>query len=535
MSEETGELGGNTRAPPEGPSGLEELSRLCSDGKSMRSFACLLAWFCVQAECYELQVGMLTLLSRILPAAGAGDTAVHRSRKGAFPLRLGELETLHAHLKRCSYGIVNTAEFSLQYSEECWTMLSVLYVNWLHGCSAAPRGRWRKSDLTAVCSMRASVQRFLRVDEMSESSAASVEKELSGRFVSYSGEEIPKMEPLTFEQVAPALPPQGHGGSIPVVDWTKGRTRSFLLKPQDCVVEDKGQTLPRLQAKVHIEKDDRERLADLLVERQICDWVAYDEVLEFRGEKVLNGLFGVAKTSCLEDGRPHLRLIMNLIPSNSVMLQLSGCVQDLPSITQYISVVLGEEESLRLCQSDMTSAFYLFALPSEWRRFLAFDLVVSGERLGRPRESRFALCCRVLPMGWASAVSVMQEVSQSLLDAQGLPGQLQVRRTRPLPSWLTPTLEEAKASTRAWFHVYLDNFFAGEKVAKGEHGEHAIALHQEAERAWSSAGVLSSEKKRVVGEESVQELGAWVDGHSKMLGGSSERVLRLLRTTCVVL
>ena len=100
--------------------------------------------------------------------------------------------------------------------------------------------------------------------------------------------------------------------------------------------------------------------------------------MRFRGEKVLNGMFVVAKSGLLEDGRPHLRVIMNLIPSNSVLHQLSGCVQDLPGITQYISVVLDDNERLQMCQSDMQSAFYLFRLPDSWKPMLAFNFEVGG-------------------------------------------------------------------------------------------------------------------------------------------------------------
>jgi hypothetical protein len=33
---------------------------------------------------------------------------------------------------------------------------------------------------------------------------------------------------------------------------------------------------------------------------------------------------------------------------------------ELPAVTQYLSVMLEEGESLKMCQNDMTSAFYLF-------------------------------------------------------------------------------------------------------------------------------------------------------------------------------
>jgi len=139
-----------------------------------------------------------------------------------------------------------------------------------------------------------------------------------------------------------------------------------------------------------------------------------EEVISFRGAKVLNGMFGLVKGARLEDGRSHLRVIMNLIPSNSVLLQLTGCVQQLPAVTQYLSVMLEEGESLKMCQNDMTSAFYLFKLPPCWLRFLAFNLVVNGSETGRDATKKFCLACQVLPMGWSPAVSVMKEVSQLL-------------------------------------------------------------------------------------------------------------------------
>ena len=203
------------------------------------------------------------------------------------------------------------------------------------------------------------------------------------------------------------------------------------------------------------------------------------------------------------DGRCHLRVIMSLIPSNSVMVQLSGCVQELPGITQYnLSVTLGEQESLKLCQSDMTSAFYLFSLPRQWKPFLAFNLIVDGSDIGRRTGVKFALACGVLPMGWASAVSVLQEVSQELVMRHGLPRDLLVTRTRPLPAWLCGVLDGSGSTQRPWFHVYLDNFFAGQRSSTTGHEGLAEEVHAKAEAAWASA----------VNAEEVQELGALMDG-----------------------
>ena len=304
---------------------------------------------------------MGSLKTAMLPLLGAGLSAVHGFRKQeALPIRLGELELTVGLLKRSSYGDVLVDSFVANHAGECWTLLSVHYINLLHGCRSPPVGCWRKIDATAVSSVRAAVQRSLRLDSPAERSSESVEKELSSRFVSYTGEEVPKMEVLTKDQIAPALQPAEHGGSIDILDWTKGRTRSFLVNPSGCLASDEGQLLPKLQAKVHIAPNEKMSVASLLIERNICQWIELEEVISFRGDKVLNGMFGLAKGARLEDGRSHLRLIMNLIPSNSVFLQLTGCVQQLPAVTQYLSVMLEEGESLKMCQNDMTSAFYLF-------------------------------------------------------------------------------------------------------------------------------------------------------------------------------
>ena len=110
-------------------------------------------------------------------------------------------------------------------------------------------------------------------------------------------------------------------------------------------------------------------------------------------------------------------------------------------------MVLEDSEELRMCQSDMTSAFYLFSLPSSWQRFLAFNLQAKGEDIGLRAGVLYCLACKVLPMGWASAVSVMQEVSQALLNHGGLPRGEQVLRTKPLPTWLTEVLKAARVTS----------------------------------------------------------------------------------------
>jgi len=74
-------------------------------------------------------------------------------------------------------------------------------------------------------------------------------------------------------------------------------------------------------------------------------------------------------------------------------------------------------------------------------------------------------------MVWSSAVSVMQQIAERLTTIARLPLSHRVRRRAALPSWLTSTCEEAVAPGRAWYHVYLDNFCAMQKVVGEEPAE----------------------------------------------------------------
>ena len=77
--------------------------------------------------------------------------------------------------------------------------------------------------------------------------------------------------------------------------------------------------------------------------------------------------------------------------------------------------MVDKDEEIRVWQSDMSSAFYLFSLPSNWSELLAFNIIRKGTDLGFGDDKEFALACAVLPMGWCNSVSLMQEASENIL------------------------------------------------------------------------------------------------------------------------
>ena len=91
-----------------------------------------------------------------------------------------------------------------------------------------------------------------------------------------------------------------------------------------------------------------------------------------KGQPLLNGLFGVSKHEW-EGGVEIHRLIMNLIPVNQVCRNITGDVATLPSLSGLAPLFLGKEEQLVVSSEDVRCFFYIFKIPVEWRRFMAFN------------------------------------------------------------------------------------------------------------------------------------------------------------------
>jgi len=442
---------------------------------------CSLAWLLVQAPLIAHVHGNSGFLDGIY-ASGAWPQA--RRLRRAFPVREGEFGALRCILEKASLADVREEGFVAKWAETAWTMAACFSCNSLAGHERPfLPGSWTKLERKLVNAVGLSVKRLLGHGQAEHRDFAALEKELRSKRVNYAGEEVGTCHEITLAQVLPSLPPPEHGGSIDILKFVSESTGYFLRNPQKMVVEDCGQELPKLQGKLHVEKGTELRLANELVSRGVCCWVPFEKVLCFRGQKVLNGLFGVEKSSRLATGKCVLRLIMNLIPSNAVLRTFHGAVSNLPHITAWMSTIILEGEELRVWQSDMQNAFYLFKIPSSWSPMLSFNLVASGQEIGLGGQEQYALGCSVLPMGWSSSVAIMQEASERILALGRLPADEQLLRGRAVPLWMVGLLDEARKKGKAWWHVYLDNFAAGEVGKRGESFSSGHELHQLAESA----------------------------------------------------
>ena len=388
----------------------------------LRSAGCLLAWVLVQ--CVGMQNALLK--GRFLASVFEGvrlPLGVRPRQKGAiFPLRLGDLREIEKTLREHSLETVESAAFAEENGLTAWIYVVFTGLNGLaESARPLPEGRWSAMEKQVFACVKEAVEHLLQLEVKTAFGMNDIEKDVREKRVTYGGEERGKMHPLTLEQVVPALPPVGHGGSIELVDFVSEGTKEFLLHPERLLKEVPLEGLPKLQGKVHCNADNQLALGTELVKRGICVWTPLEKVFSYKGQKVLSGLFGVEKNVHLEDSRPILRLIMNLVPINSLMVALQGRVRGLPSVTSWMSTCVDEDETVFCWQADMVAAFYLFRVPDVWARYLSFNLLAEGSTLNLTPGVTYALSCAVLPMGWSSSVAVMQEAAERILWQADLP------------------------------------------------------------------------------------------------------------------
>ena len=273
---------------------------------------CSLAWLLVQAPLIAQLHGNSSFLDGIY-ASGAWPQA-RRSRR-AFPVREGEFGALRSILEKASLADVREEGFVAKWAETAWTMAACFSCNSLAGHQRPFLvGSWSKPERKLVKAVGLSVKRLMGHGQAEHRDFVALEKELRSKRVNYAGDEVGVCHEITMAQVVPSLPLPEHGGSIDILKFVSESTRYFLRNPQKMVVEDCGQELPKLQGKLHIEKGMELKLGKELVSRGVCCWVPMEKVLCFRGQKVLNGLFGVEKSTRLATGQSVLRLIV-MVPT----------------------------------------------------------------------------------------------------------------------------------------------------------------------------------------------------------------------------
>ncbi len=338
------------------------------------------------------------------------------------------------------------------------------------------------------------------------------------RTVDYQGDEVKVAHSFCWENIAPALPKEI--GSVPLAEiCTLGC--KYYVENFDLFVKPKDQWPKIKPPRVMVHDADWGAVCTGLVESGVCRFLPREDLFEGPEGPLLNGLFGVTKDEIC-GGFEVYRLIMNLIPLNSICESLSGDVNSLPGWSLMNPFFMQPSEELLISSEDVRCFFYVMRVPDCWVKYLGFKKQVPDcvlpESL-RGRETYLAAC--VLPMGFLNSVSLAQHVHRNLVlqspDVDSIRPEEELRKDRCF-----------SLSQRNW-RVYLDNFDLLEKVEatqvvdlKGTTPPALLALREQ----YASWEVPRNLKKSVCRDVRAEVQGAQVDG---TLGVAYPREQKLLK------
>ena len=151
-----------------------------------------------------------------------------------------------------------------------------------------------------------------------------------------------------------------------------------------------------------------------------------------------------------------LRVIMNLVPVNVFMREITGDVGALPWVGAWAHIVLMKGVVMLLYAEDQRVMFYRYLLPRQWRRWFVFERAVSEHWVGGRSSRKVWLRSRVVPMGWILAVTLAQHVHRNQMiwtgPGAGLDAGEEWRKDRMVPLILN-VLKYMNGSENTIHHV----------------------------------------------------------------------------------
>ena len=322
--------------------------------------------------------------------------------------------------------------------------------------------------------------------------------------VDYSGDEVLCAQYTSWENLDPAMPTEI--ASVPLSSVCDLGCRHYVENFSQYLLPEELQQSMKAP-RVMISDEAWPGVCQGLVDRRVCILLKEKSLFHIGDAPLLNGLFGVPKGED-QGGIPIHRLIMDLRPCNLVCRGMEGDVSTLPSWATMGPMQLMPHESLVISSEDARCFFYIFQVPLEWSKFLAFNRPTPRE-MWPDEDGPYYLASQVLPMGFKNSVSLAQHVHRAMVRRAGevskgvLRPEQEIRKDRPF------------TASRELHRVYLDNFDCLEKMdartaklLQGEPGPGVLALRNEYEH-W---GVPRHPKKAVARSVKAEVQGAIIDG-----------------------
>ena len=409
--------------------------------------------------------------------------------------------------------------------EDLWVYLLVASLNYMHGGNGAHFNQRPPSTVQKLCLdyLRSRVQAF-----MSHSFTLSEfdwKDFFSTQSLNYVGDEVKTAKWTTWANLEPALP-YGHIGAINVLDLADGGVRELLMDPLQ-FLKPRWDERPVRSSRVMVQEAAWGEVARGLVKYNLCAVLPESALVAPGGVPLRNGLFGIEKGEVANGHAVH-RLIMNLVPFNTVSLSIEGDVGTLPMLSQMNCLQLHPQEFLVVSSEDIRCMYYLFALPSSWYPFLSLNMPAPQDLVPPHVEEPCFLVSKVLPMGYLNSVGIAQHLHRNLITrAQGGP-------TRCVP-WAELRKDRAWSQANPVWRVYLDNLDVLERVRpelavmlEGSLNNDLKPLIQE----YEETGVPLNAKKSVKQSTFAEVQGAEIDGK---LGLARPKGDKLAKYTSAVL
>ncbi|CAK0789972.1 unnamed protein product, partial [Prorocentrum cordatum] len=215
---------------------------------------------------------------------------------------------------------------------------------------------------------------------------------------------VVKMEALTPRRVVPAWPAVGSAAIQSVTKFLEGEVLEKVVDPSSNLLDRAFWPAAARKSYVRASQGAWADLVAAAFQRGMMKPVREEDVFRgVDGQPVYNGASGVEKIKYKDGVRQELpRFISIFCPINDYLTRITGDDDKLPHVGQVTLLHLEEGEEVLIDSEDFESCFNLFTLPD------------SGSAMGLPEKEwvRPALC--VVPMGWNSAVAIMQSVVRRL-------------------------------------------------------------------------------------------------------------------------
>eukprot|EP00438_Fugacium_kawagutii_P032818 Skav214751 [mRNA] locus=scaffold983:190131:202825:- [translate_table: standard] len=296
------------------------------------------------------------------------------------------------------------------------------------------------------------------------------------------------MEELEVEKVVKCWPARTEAAVKPIVDFLTDETKEMIEKPQLTILP--YDEWPEEIPKSYVRASDAqwEKIVEEGYKRGLFHHCPDSEVLRGPdGTKILNGAGAVPKE---KNGERLQRFISIFCPLNAVSRKVEGQESTLPYVGQVCLLNIPDEETILIDSENLQSAFNLFAMPEGWRGMFCYEKQVRGDLLGLPTADPVYVSLRTVPMGWVSAVGIVQAAIRWLaFEEAKISEEQEVQKQKDVP----------KGDK---FLLYLDSVDQLRQASKGMAKVLAgtpSPEHERFEEACARHGLPRNQSKRLAG------------------------------------